>query len=72
MLLADYCLTPDGLVISKEIPKLAADECLRISREVFRGRSSMLLEVVSLEGRVMEQIMFPGLESGNICIELCR
>lgn len=70
MLLAQYRISKTGKVVSREIPLLAEDESLRITRESYKGQSSILLEVVDDCGHVSEQIMFAGLVDGRFGVTL--
>lgn len=70
MVVAEYTLDA-GIVISRELPILDEGESITISRCSYRGQTSLLIEVLS-DGHVADVIVFPGLTTGRVPVELIQ
>lgn len=70
MVVAEFTLDA-GLVVSNELPILDEGESIMFRRYSYKGRTSMLIEVLS-DGRVADSIVFPGLVAGRFPIELSQ
>lgn len=70
MVVAEYTLDA-GIVISRELPILDEGESITISRCNYRGQTSLLIEVLS-DGHVADVIVFPGLTTGRVPVELTQ
>ena len=70
MVVAEYELK-SGLVISSELPILDEGESITIKRCLYKGQSSLLIAIES-DGRVAEEIVFPGLIAGRVPVELIQ
>ena len=70
MVVAEFTLDA-GLVVSSELPILDEGESITFRRCSYRGQASLLIEIVS-NGRVADAIVFPGLGSGRLPIELVQ
>lgn len=70
MVVAEYTLDA-GIVISRELPILDEGESITISRCQYRGQTSLLIEVMS-DGHVADSVVFPGLTTGRVPVELIQ
>ncbi|CDF86765.1 hypothetical protein PKB_5455 [Pseudomonas knackmussii B13] len=70
MAIAEFTLDA-GLVVSSELPILDEGESIIFRRCSYRGQASLLIEILS-DGRVADAIVFPGLVTGRLPIELAR
>lgn len=70
MVVAEYKLDA-GIVVSSELPVLDEGESINISRCSYRGQASLLIEVLS-NGRVADTVVFPGLVTGQVPVELIQ
>ncbi|WP_164486580.1 hypothetical protein [Pseudomonas chlororaphis] len=70
MVVAEYELK-SGLVISSELPILDEGESITIKRCFYQGQSSLLI-AIECDGRVAEEIVFPGLIAGRVPVELIQ
>lgn len=71
MVVAEYKLSDAGIVVSRELPILDEGESITISRCRYKGQPSLLIEVVS-DGHVADAIVFPGLTTGRVPVELIQ
>ncbi|ONN17943.1 hypothetical protein B0B35_29710 [Pseudomonas aeruginosa] len=70
MVVAEYKLDA-GIVVSSELPVLDEGESINISRCCYQGQASLLIEVLS-NGRVADAVVFPGLVTGQVPVELIQ
>lgn len=70
MVVAEYKLDA-GVVVSSELPALDEGESINISRCYYQGQASLLIEVLS-NGRVADAVVFPGLVTGQVPVELIQ
>lgn len=70
MVVAEYKLDA-GIVVSSELPVLDEGESINISRCYYQGQASLLIEVLS-NGRVADAVVFPGLVTGQVPVELIQ
>jgi hypothetical protein len=71
MVVAEYKLSDAGIVVSRELPILDEGESITISRCRYKGQTSLLIEILS-DGRVADSVVFPGLISGLVPVELIQ
>lgn len=70
MVVAEFKLDA-GLVVSSELPVLGEGESVTIRRCHYQNKVSLLIEIMS-NGRVADAIVFPGLVTGRLPIELVQ
>ena len=63
MVIAEFTLDA-GLAVSSELPMLDEGESIIFRRGSYRGRASLLIEVL-IDGRVADARGFPGLVDGR-------
>lgn len=70
MVVAEFKLDA-GLVVSSELPVLGEGESVTIRHCQYQDKVSLLIEIRS-NGRVADAIVFPGLVTGRLPIELIQ
>lgn len=70
MIVAEYKLDA-GIIVSSELPVMDEGESISISRCFYQGQASLLIEVLS-NGRVADTVVFPGLVTGQVPVELIQ